>query len=324
MEKDITNVLVTLPVKEKHIEAIRAAAPGADIAFIPAKELTEEDVGRAEVILGNIPHALVASCKRLRLLHLGSAGADGYPAIMPEGAALTNSSGAYGLAISEHMLGMLLAIIKKLYPYWENQKMSLWHDEGGVSSVEDAVVLSVGMGDIGGEFLRKCKALGAYTIGVRRTPRAKPDFADELYTLDSIDELLPRADVVALSLPSGPATNGLMDERRMRLMKKGAVLINVGRGSAVDTEALVKVCSEGLIRAALDVTDPEPLPEEHPLWHTPNVFITPHISGFFHLPQTLDRIVAIGAENLKRIIAGEPLLNAVDGATGYRREEDRA
>ena len=324
MEKDITNVLVTLPVKEKHIEAIRAAAPGADIAFIPAKELTEEDVGRAEVILGNIPHALVASCKRLRLLHLGSAGADGYPAIMPEGAALTNSSGAYGLAISEHMLGMLLAIIKKLYPYWENQKMSLWHDEGGVSSVEDAVVLSVGMGDIGGEFLRKCKALGAYTIGVRRTPRAKPDFADELYTLDSIDELLPRADVVALSLPSGPATNGLMDERRMRLMKKGAVLINVGRGSAVDTEALVKVCSEGLIRAALDVTDPEPLPEEHPLWHTPNVFITPHISGFFHLPQTLDRIVAIGAENLRRIIAGEPLLNAVDGATGYRREEDRA
>ncbi|MBO4563741.1 MAG: D-2-hydroxyacid dehydrogenase [Clostridia bacterium] len=320
----MTNVLVTLPVKEKHIEAIRAAAPGADIAFIPAKELTEEDVGRAEVILGNIPHALVASCKRLRLLHLGSAGADGYPAIMPEGAALTNSSGAYGLAISEHMLGMLLAIIKKLYPYWENQKMSLWHDEGGVSSVEDAVVLSVGMGDIGGEFLRKCKALGAYTIGVRRTPRAKPDFADELYTLDSIDELLPRADVVALSLPSGPATNGLMDERRMRLMKKGAVLINVGRGSAVDTEALVKVCSEGLIRAALDVTDPEPLPEEHPLWHTPNVFITPHISGFFHLPQTLDRIVAIGAENLKRIIAGEPLLNAVDGATGYRREEDRA
>ena len=107
-------------------------------------------------------------------------------------------------------------------------------------------------------------------------------------------------------------------------MKKGAVLINVGRGSAVDTEALVKVCSEGLIRAALDVTDPEPLPEEHPLWHTPNVFITQHISGFFHLPQTLDRIVAIGAENLKRIIAGEPLLNAVDGATGYRREEDRA
>lgn len=318
------DILVTPPVNEKHRALLESACPGGRFRYIPYADVKREDVEAAAVIIGNVPREFLKGADKLHLLHLNTAGADGYPEAMPERAILTNSSGAYGLAISEHMLGMLLAVKKKLYLYWNDQKDCLWRDEGGVSSIEDAVVLSVGMGDIGGEFLRKCKALGAYTIGVRRTPRAKPDFADELYTLDAIDELLPRADVVALSLPSGPATNGLMDERRLRLMKRGAVLINVGRGSAVDTDALVSVCSEGLIRAALDVTDPEPLPAEHPLWHTPNAYITPHISGFFHLPQTLDRIVAIGAENLKRIVAGEPLLNAVDASTGYRRKEGRA
>lgn len=324
MEKDIIKVLVTLPVNEKHAEMIKAAAPDAEILFVPSAELDERAVSDAEIIIGNIPHSLLPACRDLKLLHLGSAGADGYPERMPEGALLTNSSGAYGLAISEHMLAALLAIKKKLFLYYDNEKASLWRDEGPVTPIEDSVVLSVGMGDIGGEFTRKCRALGAYTIGVRRTPRAKPEYADEIHTLDELDGLLPRADVVALSLPSGAETNGLMDERRLRLMKPGAVLINVGRGSAVVTEALQKVCSEGRIYAALDVTDPEPLPKDHPLWKTPNVFITPHISGFFHLPQTLDRIVAIGSENLKRFVNGGQLLNSVDPRTGYRRESDRA
>ena len=115
-----------------------------------------------------------------------------------------------------------------------------------------------------------------------------------------------------------------MDERRLRLMKPGAVLINVGRGKAIKTDALRKVCCEGRIYAALDVTDPEPLPADHPLWNTPNVYITPHISGFFHLPQTLDRIIKISAENLRRFVSGETILNRVDSATGYRQENDRA
>ncbi|MCR5809286.1 MAG: D-2-hydroxyacid dehydrogenase [Clostridiales bacterium] len=318
------NILVTPPVLEKHRAMIEAACPGGSFRYIPQKELTKEDVRDAEVIIGNIPHALVPCCEKLRLLHLGSAGADGYPAIMPEGAYLTNSSGAYGLAISEHMLGMTLAIIKKLYRYWDNQRACLWRDEGGVTSMEDAVVLVVGMGDIGGDYARKCSALGAYVIGIRRRLREKPDYVDEMHTLNELDELLPRADIVAMALPSGQETNGLMDERRLRLMKEGAVLVNVGRGKAISTDGLVKVCGEGRIRAALDVTDPEPLPPEHPLWRTENVYITPHISGFFHLPQTLDRIIKIGSENLRRLVNGEELLNRVDGETGYRVEENRA
>ena len=318
------NILVTPPVNEKHKAMIEAACPGGEFRWVLRENVKEEDVKYADVIIGNIPLDLVGKCENLKLLHLNMAGADGYPERMPEGAILANSSGAYGLAISEHMLGMLLSIKKKLYNYHANQLHSLWQDEGGVTSIEDAVVLSVGMGDIGGEFTRKCKLLGAYTMGIRRTVREKPEWLDELHTLSELDELLPKADVVALSLPSGPDSNGLMDEHRLRLMKPGAVLINVGRGKAIVTDALQKVCCEGRIYAALDVTDPEPLPADHPLWNTPNVYITPHISGFFHLPQTLDRIIKISAENLRRFTAGEPILNRVDAATGYRREEDRA
>lgn len=318
------NILVTPPVNEKHKAMLENACPGGDFHYVLRENVKEEDVKEADVIIGNIPLDLVGKCERLKLLHLNMAGADGYPERMPEGAVLANSSGAYGLAISEHMLGMLLSIKKKLYNYHANQLHSLWEDEGGVTSIEDAVVLSVGMGDIGGEFTRKCKLLGAYTMGIRRTLREKPEWLDELHTLSELDELLPRADVVALSLPSGKDSNGLMDERRLRLMKPGAVLINVGRGKAIKTDALRKVCCEGRIYAALDVTDPEPLPADHPLWNTPNVYITPHISGFFHLPQTLDRIIKISAENLRRFVSGETILNRVDSATGYRQENDRA
>lgn len=323
MKKDIIKVIVTLPVSERHKHEIESACERAAVRYIQPAEITAEDVSDAEVIIGNVPHSLLGFAAKLKLLQLGSAGADGYPEAMPCGAQLANSSGAYGLAISEHMLAQLLMIKKKLWLYYDNQKRSLWHDEGGVTGVEGSFVLSVGMGDIGGDFLRKCKALGAYTAGIRRTPREKPDYADEVHTLDALDLLLPKADVVALSLPGSDASRGLMDERRLRLMKHGAVLINVGRGSAVVTDALVSVCREGHIYAALDVTDPEPLPKEHPLWQTPNVFITPHISGFFHLPQTLDRIVSVSARNLARYAKGEPILNLVDSATGYRCSENR-
>lgn len=318
------NILVTIPVTDEQLDSFRTACPDGVFTLVPGDKLEPRDVADKEIIIGNIPKKLVPECGKLKLLELNMAGTDGYPELMPEGAVLVNSSGAYGLAISEHMLGMLLAVIKKLYIYYDDQKASLWRDEGGVDSVEDAVVLSVGMGDIGGEFTRKCKALGAYTIGVRRTIREKPDYADEMYTLSELDSLLPRADVVALSLPSGDETRGLMDARRLRLMKKGAVLINVGRGNAIVTDDLVKVLHEGRIRAALDVVDPEPLPADHPLWKAPNVFITPHISGFFHLKQTLERIISIAEENLKRFSRGEPLVNVVDPKTGYRGTVNRA
>lgn len=318
------NILVTPPVDEGHRRILTEACPGGSFRYVRTADVTPEDIAPAEVVIGNVPHAMLQYAENLRLLHLGSAGTDGYPERMPKGAQLTNSSGAYGLAIAEHMLAELMAIIKKLYLYEENQKQSLWRDEGPVTSVYGATVLSVGMGDIGGEFLKRCKALGAHTIGVRRSGGEKPDWADEIYTPDMLDELLPKADFAALSLPATAGTIGLFDARRLSLMKQGAVLINVGRGSTVDGNALAYEANRGHIYAALDVTDPEPLPPDHPLWTARNVHITPHISGFFHLRETLNRIIRIGAENLRRYVNGEPLLNLVDPETGYRLKENRA
>lgn len=315
------DILVTIPANEEHVNKLAEAARNAHdvrFTFISQDDLGPEDVAGRDAVIGNIPHELIIYARKMKWLQLNTAGADGYPELIPDGVKLTNASGAFGLAISEHMLGMTLMLMKRLHQYRDNQIESLWRDEGPVSSLEDAVILSVGLGDIGGEFARKCKALGAYAIGIRRSLHDKPDYVDELYTPESLDSLLPRADVTALSVPGTDATQGLISQERLKLMKQGAIIINVGRGNALDTDALADYVECGKLLCGLDVTDPEPLPREHKLWSLKNAVITPHVSGFFHLKQTLDRIVDISARNLSLYLAGEPLLNTVDKVSGYR------
>ena len=242
------------------------------------------------------------------------------PGVLLPHTQLTNATGAYGLAISEYMLGVLLSLFKKLELYRDAQKEGRWGSLGPVQSVYGATVLVLGMGDIGGEFGSRCKALGAKVIGVRRSQRPKPDYADEVHLLEDLDDLLPQADVVAVTLPGTEATRGLLNRERLAKMKEGAVLLNVGRGTIVDTEALCDALESGhLAGAGLDVTDPEPLPPTHRLWQIPTAVVTPHISGFYHLKATHDRVVGILVENLKHFYAGEPLRNQVDFSTGYRK-----
>jgi phosphoglycerate dehydrogenase-like enzyme len=180
----------------------------------------------------------------------------------------------------------------------------------------------VGLGDIGGEYAKRMKALGSYVIGVRRKAGEKPDYLDELYTSEKLDELLPRADFVALALPNTPDTIHIMGEERLRTMKKHAFLINVGRGNAIDSDALNRVLREGhLGGCAVDVTEPEPLPPEHPLWDAPGMIITPHIAGKFNLPETFERIIRIAGTNMEKFLAGkrDEMTSLVDRGTGYRQ-----
>ena len=171
-------------------------------------------------------------------------------------------------------------------------------------------VLVVGAGDIGTTFAALCKTLGARTVGLKRTVCPPPDGLDEVHALDELDAWLPRADVVALALPQTPETVHIMDRRRLFLMKEGSILLNGGRGSAIDPEGLNQVLSAGrLWGATLDVTEPEPLPADSPLWDQPDLLLTPHVAGGLHLEGTRERIVAIALENLKRYLAGEPLKN---------------
>lgn len=314
-------ILVVIPLDEGEKERLKSKIPEAEYIFTSAKEVTEELVKSADIIIGNVPSEYIKGSKKLKWLQLNSAGTDGYceAGVIPEGAYLTNASGAYGLAISEHMLGMLLEIKKNLNLYYLNQKEHLWKDEGKVTSIEGSTTLVVGLGDIGGDFARKMKALGSYVIGIKRTEGQKPGYVDELYTMEALDSLLPKADVVALSLPGTKETYHLFNKDKFSLMRKDAIILNVGRGNAICTEDLCDALDNGVIGGAgLDVTEPEPLPADHRLWDAPGVVITPHISGFFHLSETLRRIVNISIDNLEHFKRQEPLKNIVDFKTGYR------
>lgn len=333
---DKKQVLVAIPVKKDQAKRLEQAAPGWEFRYrggtnliytnpeeaVQGPDLTKEDVAWADVILGNVPDFFLTGSPKLLWMQTGSAGVESYvrPGVLAENTLLTNATGAYGLAISEHMLGMLLELFKKLELYRDAQKDGQWKSLGAVKAVYGSTVLVLGMGDIGGEFGKRCKALGAKVIGVRRSNRQKPDYADEVHLLEDLDQLLPQADVVAVTLPGTEATRGLMNRERLAKMKEGAVLLNVGRGYIVDTEALCDALESGhLSGAGVDVTEPEPLPADHRLWRIPTALVTPHVSGFYHLEETHQRIVNIFVENLEHFRKGEPLRNQVDFSTGYRK-----
>lgn len=318
------NILILMPMDEEQKLAIMKVAPSANFIFSSVAEINSDTIADVHIIIGNPPVDMVKFAKNLKLLQLNSAGADYYlkDGILNDGVVLTNATGAYGLAISEYMIGVLLEMFKKLNYYRDNQNNCLWKDEGEVKSIYGSTALIVGLGDIGGEFAKRIKALGGYTIGVRRSDTNKPEYLDELHLTDELDELLPKADIVALSLPGTKATYKLFSVDKIAKMKDGAVLINVGRGTVMDTDALCDALENGkLSGAALDVTDPEPLPKEHRLWNIKNAVITPHVSGDYHLKETHNRIVKIAIANLEAFIKGEKLRNIVDFSTGYKGKE---
>lgn len=317
-------LLVVVPLKEHHKEYLKEKAAGCEIAYSSYRDVTEEMVREADMIFGNVAPKLVAKAEKLQWIQLNSAGVDPYckPGIIKDGTILTNATGAYGLTVSESMLAMTMMLCRKMDLYMRNQTQNLWHDEGAVTSVWNSTTLVVGLGDIGSEYAAKMKALGSYVIGVRRNTANKPDCVDELHPMEALDELLPRADFVAMILPSTPQTYHIMDERRMKLMKKGAYLINAGRGDGVDGEALNRLLREGgyLGGAALDVTEPEPLPGDSPLWSAPRCIIAPHIAGGFNLPETMNRIVRIAGENMEKFLSGNvgAMRNRIDPRTGNK------
>ncbi len=322
------NVLVMLPVTEKHQELLEAALPGASFTYVAPRQavgeqttlaagtaaVTDEQLAEADVVIGNLPPERVAAAPRLKLLQLNSAGYDNYLAAgtVPAGVALCCASGAYGQAVSEHLFAMLLALMKRLPGYVDLQRNHAWGDLGPVTSLVGARVLVLGAGDIGAHFAGLCRALGAHVEGVKRNVAACDPVFEKVHAMDELPAVLPAADVVASFLPSTPASRGLANAAFFSACRPGAFFVNGGRGDLVDQDALVAALESGhLAGAALDVCTPEPLPAESPLWDAPNLLLTPHVSGNFHLEATLDNIVAIAADNLRRFAAGEPLRNAV-------------
>ncbi len=319
-----TNILVVLPVTDVHKKQLEAAAPAAEFSYMAPAAVTREAAAAAHIIIGNMPPEHLSGSENLKWLQLNYAGVGKFadPGVLPTGTLLTNSSGAYGEAIGEYLVAMLLYLMKKFYLYRDNQKNKIWKDMGRVKTIIGSRVLVVGLGDIGLSFARRIKAMGGQVTGIRRHAGDRPDGVDQVYSLEQLDELLPQADVVAMCLPDTPLTRGLMDRQRLLAMKQGAYFLNVGRGNAVDNVALAEVLAAGhLGGAAVDVIEPEPLPQDHPLWDAPNSLLTPHVAGGFHAGDILEKVVAISCDNLRRYFAGEPLLNLVDREAGYRQRQ---
>ena len=323
----MNNVLVLLKTDEAFRERLGAIFEGRNIVYHEGADLGDLSDGllsRTEVLIGNPRPEDLARFPGLVWMQMQSNGPDKYLDVLRDrDVLLTNSAGAYGTILSEHMIGFVFELYKKLHLYRDQQNLRLWKHRGMVRSVAGAVVLIVGLGDVGRAFARRMKALGCYVIGVRRVVKDKPDYVDELTMTDGLDEALPRADIVTLCLPGTSETERLFDARRFALMKEGAILINGGRGSAVDTEALCDALESGrLYGAGLDVVDPEPLPPDHRLWGMANLVLTPHVVNSFTMAETYAAILEIVLDNAGRYVMGLTLGNIIDFDAGYRRAND--
>ncbi len=302
-------LFINAPFSSENRKAIIAAADGCEVAENPAD---------ADIIIGELPETY--NPERLKFLQLCVAGAEKY---CSENAAssfiIANATGAFGEVISEYILGAVLAVYRGFFTLRDNQRLHLWNDREQERLIFGERALILGCGDIGRNTAVKLKAFGANVAGIRRIPRPTSGF-DEVYGIESLDEQLKTADIVICCLPKTPRTDKLLDGGRISLMKRNALVVNVGRGSLIDTSALYSALKKGdIYGAVLDVFEEEPLPENSPLWDLPNLLITPHISGksFGHSPDTERRIAEICANNLRRFIAGEPLRNVIDKKEGY-------
>lgn len=308
------NILVLVPANDEHKATLEAAAPEASFTYTSPDAATDEEVAAADVIVGNLAADRLGTAARLRLIQLSSAGYDNYVAAgtLPAGAALCCATGAYGQAVSEHLFASVLAVMKKLPGYRDLQHSRRWGDLGEVRSPAGANVLVLGAGDIGTHIATLFAAVGSHVTGVRRRAVAAEAPFERMATMDGLAELLPEADVVASVLPSTPQTRGLADAGFFARMKEGAIFANAGRGDLVNQSALLSALQSGhLAGAALDVCTPEPLPGDDALWTAPNLLLTPHVSGFYHLPVTLDNIVSIAAGNIRALLSGDELRNRV-------------
>lgn len=283
-------------------------------------KVPDEVLARAEVLMNYGDKSQIAPAKNVRYIHTISAGIDGYIDEVDRchGSALpvTNGAGVYSDAVGEHVIALLLAVVHGIVPSVRNMAEKQWPAIPMLGNVNGKTIAVLGTGDIGNNAARICAAMGARVLGFKlHACEPFPPYS-EIYTGDDgLDALLPQADAVLVCLPGSPFTKDMLDARRIGLMKAGSVLVNIGRGSIVNTEALMEaLCSGHIAAAGLDVTDPEPLPPDHPLWDCPNVLITPHISG---LGASKQKHAEWFAENLRAYLEGRPQPGAVNREMKY-------
>ncbi len=306
-------------VNEYYKKQILDIVPDAGLMIAEAKDTTKELIQSADIIYGWPDTEYLIEADKLKWLHLPSAGADGYTdkaIYYRKDIKLTNSSGVFGLPIAEHIFAMILSYNRNLWEYAYNKREKKWSRSSGARDFCGSTVGILGLGDIGNEVAKRAKAWGANVLAVKRTITKAPEYVDKLYSLDDMDEVLKQSDYIVLALPDTPKTKGIISMEKLKQMKPHAFLVNIGRGTLINQDALITALKENWIGGAgLDVTTPEPLPEESPLWELPNVILTPHTSGLS--PSNINRRFEIFNRNLKLFLENKPLENMVDFTEGY-------
>lgn len=310
-------------IPDSHVEALRRRFPQHTFLRADSDEETLERIVDADAAFGaRLRPEHVAAARRLRWVHSAAAGVGNmmFPAMTDSSIAITNSRGIASGPIAEHVIAVTLALLRDLPLALRRQSEGVWAQNEfqarpPLPTLSGSRMLIIGLGSIGAATARLGAAFGAHVVGIRRRAAAMPEGVKDVHGPDRLREELPLADVVVVAAPHTAETAHLLGPRELALLKDGAVLVNVSRGKLIDEVALAEALSTGRFRAALDVFEHEPLAPESPLWHNPQVLITPHVAGFFagFWPAT----VALFAENLRRFEAGDPLVNLVDKGAGY-------
>ena len=315
-------VTVNPALDDHHMEQIRAAAEknGFVALFFQKTAQALPHLADAEVVFGQSA-ALAQNSPRLRWLCTPSAGVDQFltPGIFASpDAVLTNSSGAYGVTIAEHIVMLALEILRCQMDYSAIVRRREWVRDLPVRSIKGSRVTLLGTGDIGQETALRLRSFGpAWLAGVNRGGKNPRNLFDRVMQQSQLDTILSETDILVISLPGTREARHMLDARRLALLPDHALVINVGRGSVIDQKALEAELRAKRLYAALDVFEQEPLPVGDPLWDCPNLLISPHVAGNMTLPYTKDRIVALFLEDFENYCAGRPLIRRVDLKKGY-------
>ena len=321
MERKLVVVLAALEESQRARIREAAARQGFRALFFESDADALPYLADAEIVFGQSA-ALAKNAPALRWLCTPSAGVNQFAApgcFASPDAALTNSSGAYGVTISEHVIMVTLEMMRRRADYARIVSERRWQRLLPMRSIRDCRATLLGTGDIGREVAKRLRAFGPASItGVSRRGLDPEGLFDRALKVDALDDVLPETDLLILSLPGTPDTANLMDGRRLKLLPRDAYLVNVGRGSALDQAALIDLLRAGrLAGAALDVFQKEPLPPDDVAWDCPRLIITPHIAGDMALPYTVDRIADMFLEDFENHCEGRPLKRQVDRKRGY-------
>lgn len=306
-----------------NLEQLQAVAPGVEIVMVESADEAVANVESAQAIIGYCNEKLFTSEPDLHWIQVYTAGVErclANPGMHEPERVLTNGQRIASPALAEHSIALMMALVRGLDLYHENQLKGEWRDiglaRGDYMELDGRTMLVVGLGGIGTQVARKAHGLGMRVIATRNSRREGPDYVEYVGLANEVNNLATQADVVVNTVPLTEQTRGMFDAAFFKAMKPTAYFISVGRGASTKTDDLVAALKSGEIAGAgLDVTDPEPLPQGHVLWSMPRVIITPHNGG--RSDRSWDRLFLLIQENLRRYVAGEPLYSVVDIERGY-------